>query len=289
MPETLQDVSRFPEKAVLTNKVHRVLGLNPSTFTGPGTNTYLVGMDGGTPLLMDTGSGVPAYVDLLKGHVKAHTLAPLSQIIMTHAHGDHIGGAADVEKLYPKIRMSKCPWPERDALFPVELAALKDGDRVKGEGYTLRAVFTPGHAPDHLCYLLEEENALFTGDVILGVGTTVIPLEGGDLGQYLDTLRRLLTLGVKRIYPGHGPVIENAQEKITQYLEHRLERERQVLDELSSGAKTVMTIVRSIYRAYPVNLHAAAGQSVLSHLIKLEREGRVARDGAADPHFTLLS
>ncbi|HEX7927259.1 MAG TPA: MBL fold metallo-hydrolase, partial [bacterium] len=145
---------------MLTNKVHRVLGLNPSTFTGPGTNTYLVGMDGGTPLLMDTGSGVPAYVDLLKGHVKAHTLAPLSQIIMTHAHGDHIGGAADVEKLYPKIRMSKCPWPERDALFPVELAALKDGDRVKGEGYTLRAVFTPGHAPDHLCYLLEEENAL---------------------------------------------------------------------------------------------------------------------------------
>ena len=125
--------------------------------------------------------------------------------------------------------------------------------------------------------------------MILGVGTTVIPLEGGDLGLYLDTLRRLLTLGVKRIYPGHGPVIDNAQEKITQYLEHRLAREKQILDELSGGAKTVMEIVRSIYRDYPANLHSAAGQSVLSHLIKLEREGRVARDGKGDPHFTLLS
>jgi glyoxylase-like metal-dependent hydrolase (beta-lactamase superfamily II) len=289
MPETLQDVSRFPEKAALTGKVHRVLGLNPSTFTGPGTNTYLVGMDGGTPLLMDTGSGVPAYVDLLRGHLKESKAPPLSRIILTHAHPDHIGGAADVRTLYPKLPVSKHPWPERDAQFPVDLGVLKDGDVVRGEGYTLRAIFTPGHAPDHLCYLLEEENALFTGDVILGVGTTVIPLEGGDLGHYLDTLRRLLTLGVRRIYPGHGPVIDNAQEKITQYLEHRLERERQVLDELSGGAKRVVEIVRSIYRAYPANLHAAAGQSVLSHLIKLEREGRVARDGKGEPRFTLLS
>ncbi len=289
MPETLQDVSHFPRTAVLNSRVHRVLGLNPSTFTGPGTNTYLVGMDGGTPLLMDTGSGVPAYAGLLREHLREQKAPPLSRVILTHAHGDHIGGAADVRKLYPGIPVSKCPWPERDGQFPVDLGVLKDGDQIAGEGYTLRAVFTPGHAPDHLCYLLEEEQALFTGDVILGVGTTVIPLEGGDLGEYLNTLRRLLTLGVKRIYPGHGPVIENAQAKITQYLEHRLARERQVLEELSGGAKSVPEIVRSIYREYPVNLHAAAGQSVLSHLIKLEREGRVAHDGTADPRFTLLS
>lgn len=287
MPETLQDIARFPRTAVLTGKVHRVLGLNPSTFTGPGTNTYLVGMDGATPLLLDTGSGVPEYAELLRGHLREAKAPPLSRVILTHAHPDHIGGAADVRALFPKAPVAKCPWPERDAHFPVDLDVLKDGDRIAGDGYTLRAVFTPGHAPDHLCFFLEEEQALFTGDVILGVGTTVIPLDGGDLGQYLDTLRRLLTLGVRRIYPGHGPVIENAQEKIAQYLEHRLERERQVLEELSGGAKTVMEIVRSIYRAYPANLHAAAGQSVLSHLIKLEREGRVARDGASDPRFIL--
>jgi glyoxylase-like metal-dependent hydrolase (beta-lactamase superfamily II) len=295
MPETLQDVTHFPRTAVVSGKVHRVLGLNPSTFTGPGTNTYLVGMDGSAPLLIDTGSGVPAYRDLLRGHLEETHAPPLSRIILTHAHSDHIGGAADVRTLYPRIPVSKCPWPERDAQFPVELGVLQDGDRVTGDGYTLRAVFTPGHAPDHLCYLLEEENALFTGDVILGVGTTVIPLEGGDLGHYLDTLRRLLTLGVRRIYPGHGPVIEHAQEKITQYLEHRLERERQVLAELSGGPKSVPEIVRSIYREYPANLHAAAGESVLSHLIKLERERRVARDGqnspggGGAPRFSLLA
>jgi glyoxylase-like metal-dependent hydrolase (beta-lactamase superfamily II) len=289
MPEILQHVSHFPRTAVLTGKVHRVLGLNPSTFTGPGTNTYLVGMDGATPLLLDTGSGVPEYVNLLRGHLREAKAPALNRVILTHAHPDHIGGAADVRKLFPKAPVAKCPWPGRDAHFPVELEVLKDGDRITGEGYTLRAVFTPGHAPDHLCFFLEEEEALFTGDVILGVGTTVIPLDGGDLGQYLDTLRRLLTLGAKRIYPGHGPVIENAPEKITQYLEHRLEREQQVLHELSMGAKTVMEIVRAIYREYPANLHAAAGQSVLSHLIKLEREGRVERNDAADPRFILLS
>ena len=147
MPETLQDVSRFPETAVLTAKVHRVLGLNPSTFTGPGTNTYLVGMDGGTPLLLDTGSGVAAYKDLLCGHMQQAAAPPLSRIIMTHAHPDHIGGAADVLALYPRIPASKCPWPERDAQYPLELGVLKDGDRVTGDGFTLRAVFTPGHAP----------------------------------------------------------------------------------------------------------------------------------------------
>jgi glyoxylase-like metal-dependent hydrolase (beta-lactamase superfamily II) len=113
--------------------------------------------------------------------------------------------------------------------------------------------------------------------VILGVGTTVIPREGGDLGLYLDTLRRLQRLELARIYPGHGPVIDAPQEKIAWYLEHRLERERQILAELNGDGKDVMAIVRAIYREYPRNLHAAAAQSVTAHLDKLEREGRVRR------------
>ncbi len=293
MPETLQSVTQFPRTAVLTPKVHRVLGLNPGAFTGPGTNTYVIGLDGEAPLLLDTGAGVPAWADLLKRHLDEKQAPPLARCIMTHGHLDHIGGAADFKRLFPRSSIHKKAWPERDGAARVELLPLEDGAHITGAGYTLRALHTPGHAPDHLCFLLEEERALFTGDVVLGVGTTVIPLDGGDLGQYLASLRRLLELDVQRIYPGHGPVIENAQAKLQQYLDHRLERERQILAELSAGSKTVMEMVRSIYREYPANLYAAAGQSVESHLIKLEREGRVARDApkasGTEPRFTLLS
>ena len=134
---------------------------------------------------------------------------------------------------------------------------------------------------------LEEEKALFTGDVILGVGTTVIPTEGGDLGDYLATLRRLQSLDLDRIYPGPGPVIDKPQEESATYLEHRLKRERQHGRELDGGGKTSWEIVGSIYRAYPTHLHRAAEQSVLSHLFKLERDGRVESSGGEPPVFTL--
>lgn len=287
MPEVLQDVSKFPVTAILTAKVHRVLGLNPSPFTGPGTNTYLVGMDGAEPLLIDTGSGLPAWLELLRSHLAECAAPPLARCLMTHGHPDHTGGAPHLTELYPGLPLHKHPWPGSAAPIESQTRPIADGEVIRGEGYTLRAVHTPGHAPDHICFLLEEERALFTGDVILGVGTTVIPQEGGDLGQYLDTLRRLQTLDLQRIYPGHGPVIDNPQEKIAFYLDHRLERESQILTELEGGGKTVQAIVQSIYREYPPNLHAAAGQSVTSHLVKLIREGRVTARGDSSPVYSL--
>jgi glyoxylase-like metal-dependent hydrolase (beta-lactamase superfamily II) len=158
---------------------------------------------------------------------------------------------------------------------------------IRGDGYTLRAYHTPGHAKDHICYYLEEERALFTGDVILGVGTTVIPADGGNLGEYLATLRRLQTLDLARIYPGHGPVIDKAPEKVTEYLEHRLERERQIVHELEGGPKTVPEMVAEIYKEYPVHLHQAAGHSVMAHVDKLIQDGRVTNQGGSPPHFRL--
>lgn len=289
MPEVLQDVTDFPSTARLTPKVHRVLGLNPSAFTGPGTNTYLVGMDGSQPLLIDTGIGLAAWLELLCAHLSQCGAPPLTRCLMTHGHADHIGGAEDLKGAFNGLPFHKHPWPGKDERHDLELLPIADGDRIRGDGYTLEAIHTPGHAPDHICFYLEEERALFTGDVILGVGTTVIPGDGGDLGQYLDTLRRLQRLDLARIYPGHGPAIDNPAEKIAYYLEHRLQRERQIIAELRDGEKTVEAIVRSIYRDYPPNLHGAAGQSVTAHLDKLEREGRVRHDTGAPPRYALTA
>ncbi|MBI4083600.1 MAG: beta-lactamase-like protein 2, partial [Candidatus Lambdaproteobacteria bacterium] len=229
LPELLPDAAGFPKTAILTPKVHRVLGLNPSASTGPGTNTYLIGVDGGEPLLLDTGTGLAAYFDLLRSHVAEGGGRAPRRCLFTHVHGDHIGGAAGVAALFPGITFHKFPWPGKDEAYPVRLARVQDGDVFRGPGYTLRAIHTPGHAQDHLCWYLEEERALFTGDVVLGKGTTVIPLDGGDLADYMATLHRLQGLSAARIYPGHGPVIDDPREKLAFYIEHRLERERQVL------------------------------------------------------------
>ena len=159
---------------------------------------------------------------------------------------------------------------------------LSDGDKVETEGATLRALHTPGHAPDHLCFILEEEGSLFSGDNVLGVGTTVIPATSGDLGQYMASLERLLGEGPTAIYPAHGPKIEDGPGKIREYISHRLEREVQIVAELAKGPRDPMTMVRVIYAAYPENLHGAAAQSVTQHLMKLEREGRASHQGS-DP------
>jgi glyoxylase-like metal-dependent hydrolase (beta-lactamase superfamily II) len=157
-----------------------------------------------------------------------------------------------------------------------------EGDRVETEGATLRAHHTPGHAPDHLVYILEEEKSMFSGDNVLGVGTTVIPLDTGDLGQYMQSLQSMLELSPKRIYPAHGPVIENGCKKIRDYISHRLSRETQVMECLEKNTQTPIEIVHIIYAAYPDSLYQAATQSITHHLLKLEQDGRITRNGS-DP------
>ncbi len=267
---------KLPDFARHSERVATVLGHNPGPFTGPGTNTYIVGK-GRRPLLLDTGAGVAIYEDLLPRALKETSNgAELERIVCTHAHADHIGGVPQVHRRFGALAVLKKPWPGHDEVAGAPITAIDDGAVVTIDGTTLRAIFSPGHAPDHLCYYLEEEKALFTGDVVLGAGTTVIPDDTGDLGQYMASLRRLLELDLAVIYPAHGPVIRNPRQKIEEYIAHRELRERQVLDALAGGAPLApMELVKKIYLDVPTFLHAAAANSVRSHLKKLRNEGRV--------------
>lgn len=261
----------FPRTATPSDRVGRVLGLNPGMMTGPGTNTYLVGRS--DPILIDTGAGVPDYVPLLEGYLSQRGWRGPSRVLLTHRHVDHLGGVEDLRARFPGLRVSKML--HRDAALPEGIEDLRDGQTVEGDGVTLVAVHTPGHASDHLCYYLVEERALFTGDVVLGGSTTVIPPGDGDLLDYMSSLRRLLGLDLRRIYPAHGPVIEDGPGRIREYIEHRLMRERQILEALGSGLTTIPAMVARIYADVPRHLHRVAAQSVESHLRKLGREGRV--------------
>jgi endoribonuclease LACTB2 len=268
--------SEFPVTATPSDLVGRVLGLNPGAMTGPGTNTYLVGRR--DPILIDTGAGVPGYVPLLERYLAERGWTQPSRVVLTHRHRDHLGGVPQLRARFRGLAVAKMI--HRDAGLPDPVDDVRDGTTIVGDGATLTAVHTPGHASDHLCFYLAEEQALFTGDVVLGGSTTVIPSDDGDLLDYMASLRRLLGLDVRRIYPAHGPVIEDGPARIREYIEHRLMRERQILEALGDGLHTIPAMVARIYADVSPTLHPAAAMSVESHLRKLAREGR-ARETVA--------
>jgi glyoxylase-like metal-dependent hydrolase (beta-lactamase superfamily II) len=268
----------FPRTATPSDLVGRVLGLNPGMMTGPGTNTYLVGRR--HPILIDTGAGEPGYLPLLLEYLAERGWPRPERVLLTHRHRDHLGGVAHLSERFPGLPVAKMIW--KDDGLPACVADLRDGQVVRGDEATLVPVHTPGHASDHLCYYLREEQALFSGDLILNGSTSVIPEEDGDLGQYMASLERVEKLGVRRIYPAHGPVVEDGPGKIREYIEHRLLRERQILEALGAGSRTIAELVAAIYAEVPEALHRMAAQSVHSHLKKLKREARVREAIAAD-------
>lgn len=272
--------TRLPDVDVWSERVVVALGQNPSAFTGPGTNAYLIGT-GTSRLLLDPGQGVPSFLPVLEAAMAQVGCTEIQEIVLTHGHPDHMGGVRAVLDHFGKRRVSKRPWPEVDAPSGLALRAIDEGDVIRTEGASLRALHTPGHAPDHLCFVLEEENALFSGDNVLGIGTTVIPLGSGSLADYMASLEKMLAQSPGRIYPAHGPLIDDGCGKLQEYISHRHQREREILAVLESGPAQPLEIVRVVYAAYPEHLYAAAVQSVTQHLLKLEREERAAR--ASDP------
>lgn len=274
----------LPDVDVWSERIAVALGQNPSPFSGPGTNTYLIGT-GAERILLDPGQGIPSYPAVLDEAMARVGCESIQEIVLTHGHPDHLGGVPQMLETFGPLKVSKFFYPDWDDGLAFACEPLADGGVVKTEGATLRAVHTPGHAPDHLCFVVEEERALISGDNVLGVGTTVIPAQSGDLGQYMASLERMLALEPTRIYPAHGPVIEDGRAKIREYIAHRHEREAQIVAFLDAhGASEVMAIVREVYAAYPKHLFGAAAQSVTQHLMKLEREARAEREGEDPVH-----
>ncbi|MGE0820756.1 MAG: MBL fold metallo-hydrolase [Candidatus Binatia bacterium] len=264
---------------IWSERVSTVLGKNPGPFTGPGTNTYLIGT-GTRPILLDTGIGLDVYDPLLKqGLAETKRANELQEIVLTHVHQDHIGGVPHVHAMFGDLKVSKKAWPGKDEAYHFPLTYIEDGTKIETDGATLRAIHTPGHAKDHLCYYLEEEKALFTGDLVLGAGTTVVPEEGGGLIEYMASLRKLLPLDLAVIYPAHGPAIREPYKKLNEYIAHRELREQQILEAMKTGLTEIPAMVKHIYTDVPEFLHGAAGNSVLSHLNKLRKEGVVRQEG----------
>jgi len=244
-------------------------------MTGEGNWTWLI--PGRVQTLIDAGTGELAHLDALASALAG---AALVQVMITHAHTDHASGAPAIAARMPGTRFRKMLWPERDATWPVAYEPLSDGDIVDAGDEALKVVHTPGHAPDHLCFWHEPTRTLFTGDLAVKGTTVWIPAHlQGDLADYLASLERVRALGPARLLPAHGPVIENPDALLRGYIEHRLEREQQILEALRQGDSTPGEITARVYRGLNAQLLPMASEGVLAHLVKLEREHRVRRDG----------
>lgn len=246
--------------------VSRIVAPNASMMTGPGTNTYIVGT--GPRIVID-----PGVMD--KDHLEAiASLGDISTIVVTHSHPDHFPGALDLADMTgAEVSASVSLW---EKIGFASGRGLVDGEVLHVGGATLQVLDTPGHASDHICLWMHEERALFSGDLVLGEGTTVISPPDGDLGRYLESLRKVRALEPEVLYPGHFPPRGDAADWIDHYIAHRAEREKQILDVLTRGPSGVAAIVKAVYVDVPEALHPVAERSVLAHLLKLESEGAVA-------------
>lgn len=264
----------LPKICELTSRVTRILGCNPGPMTLQGTNTYLVGT-GPKRILIDTGNpGVSEYLDLLKTYLQEKSIQ-ISDILVTHWHPDHIGGVLGILEQFNiknSCRVYKIPDPHD--ISGIKYCHLKDGDYIRTEGATLKIHHAPGHTEDHVIAWLEEEKAVFSGDCVLGEGTAVFE----NLKKLICSLEQILQLNPSLIYPGHGPVVEDAEARVKTYIEHRKSREKFILEAIpktDTEAIGIRDIVVKVYKGIPEHLHGAAAVNVGHHLEKLIEEGLV--------------
>lgn len=268
--------------------IQRVIANNPGPFTFTGTGTYIVGRDEA-----DAGVAVidPGPPD--EAHLKALMMAVegrrVTHVLVTHTHRDHAPLArpfaervgAPILSMQPPVRQTHASGAlveEEDEAFAPD-AVLTGGERISGDGWTLSALATPGHASNHMAFALEDENALFCGDHVMGWSTTVVAPPDGDMADYMASLDRVIEAGFDTLWPTHGAPVMHPEPFLAAYRAHRLEREAQVVARLAAGDRTIAEMVPALYAAVDQRLWPAASLSVWAHLIKLVRDSRAISDG----------
>ena len=260
------------EVKVLSQRVRRIVAPNPGPMTGPGTNTYVVGET--DLVVVDPGPAEPSHIDAILNCVGDR----LRYVACTHTHPDHSPAAAVLADTTGATLVGRTTADDRHQDLSFQpVSQIEDDDCVTGEGWTLRAIRTPGHVDNHVCYLLDEEGVVFAGDHIMNGSTVVIVPPGGNMAHYIASLRRLLDYDVKVVAPGHGELIPDCRGEVEKLVRHRLLREAKVVGALSDQAQSLDDLVVTVYDDVDPMMHEWAKLSLLAHLIKLEDERRTIK------------
>jgi glyoxylase-like metal-dependent hydrolase (beta-lactamase superfamily II) len=273
--------------------IRRVVANNPGPFTYLGTGVYIIGR--GEVAVIDPGPPIDVHFDALKSAVAGERI---THVFTTHTHLDHSPLAHPLAR-WAGARVYGRPDPaashldvsleeDGEAGFAPDIL-VNDGDIFTGPGWTLEAIQTPGHMSNHVCYALREENALFSGDHIMGWSTTVISPPDGNMGDYYRSLARVRDRNFSTLWPTHGPPVTDVRPFIDAYLAHRRAREDAILARLSAGDTLIPNMVKIIYKDVDVRLHAPAAHSVLAHMIHLVEAGRAKANGpfALTTHYSV--
>ena len=265
----------------ITPRIQRVMAPNPGPFTFQGTGVYIVGA-GKSVAVIDPGPDLPDHIEALK---RALDGRKVSHILVTHTHKDHSPAARPLAEWSGAPTYGFGPHTETndveeggDRLFAPDVL-VTDGNLILGEDFTIEALHTPGHTANHVCYALEEEKALFTGDHVMGWSTSVIAPPDGNMGDYLRSLEKLIARDDAILYPTHGAPIPEPEHLLHAYLVHRRMREAQIAGCLTRGTDTITAIVAKLYAGLQPVLIRAAALTVQAHLEHMIEQGKAARDG----------
>ncbi len=279
----------------ITPMIRRIVARNASAFTFHGTGTYIVGH--GSVAVIDPGPDLEEHIDAL---LTALSDEEISHLLVTHTHRDHSPGCRLVQKERyvdafgygphgaGKIEQGVPVEEGGDMEFMPDIV-IGDGEVIEGDGWTIEAVYTPGHTSNHLCYALKEEGVLFSGDHVMGWSTSIVSPPDGDMADYMASLALLLDREDSVYWPTHGPSIENPRRHVRAFITHRKMREAQIVECVRDGIHKIPAMVAKMYRNVPEDLHRAATRSVFAHAIHMVETGRLITEGelAVDATYQL--